>query len=280
MKLPDTRVIVFNIAAGMVTVAALVAVVRSLVYTPALAPCTERYPSGTVFGLERGGALLTSVDLQARLSGKDVGLGDNVQIARLKGAPAAVGMGVTLAKGSISPHVQHEAKGGVSFPWQPRAVQGKTSACLAYSVLLPAGFDFHQGGMLPGIRGAEGADQSSNEDFAALLAWRGNGRLGATTFVDTRSGPVEVDPVVFPDGRWVKLEQEVVLNDPKEEDGILRVWIDGRLAIDRSDLSYRTRPEVAITGVGADVHYGRDDPAGGAPKDATIWLTPFEIRWQ
>ena len=45
MKLPDTRVIVFNIAAGMITVAALVAVVRSLVYTPALAPCTERFLS-------------------------------------------------------------------------------------------------------------------------------------------------------------------------------------------------------------------------------------------
>ena len=78
----------------------------------------------------------------------------------------------------------------------------------------------------------------------------------------------------------MKLEEEVVLNDPKQEDGILRVWIDGKLAIDRSNLIFRTRPEVAITGVGADVHYGRDDPVGGAPKDVTIWLTPLEIRWQ
>jgi hypothetical protein len=114
----------------------------------------------------------------------------------------------------------------------------------------------------------------------ALLAWRRNGRLGATSFVDTRSGPVEVDPVQFPDGRWVKLEEEVVLNDPKQSDGILRVWLDGTLAIDRSDLAYRDRPETTITGVNANVHYGHEDPAGGAPKDATIWLTPFEIRWK
>ena len=79
MKLPGTRVILFNVAAGLVTIAAVVAVVRSLVRTPELAPCTERYPSGTVFALEQGGVLLTSADLQARLSGKDIGLGDNVQ---------------------------------------------------------------------------------------------------------------------------------------------------------------------------------------------------------
>jgi hypothetical protein len=111
----------------------------------------------------------------------------------------------------------------------------------------------------------------------ALLAWRRNGPLGATTFIDTRSGAVEADPLPFPDGRWVRLEQEV---NPKGSDGILRVWLDGTLAIDRSDLAYRDRPETTITGVNANVHYGHEDPAHGAPKDATIWLTPFEIRWK
>ena len=279
MKLPGTRVILFNVAAGLVTVAAVVAVVRSLMHTPELAPCTERYASGTMFALEQGGVLLSSADLQARLSGKDIGLGDNVRIARVKDAPAPVALGVTLAKGSVAPHVHNTAKGGVSFAWDPRSVRGKTAACLAYSVLLPAAFQFHHGGLLPGIRGSEDADQLK-EGFMALLAWRRNGRLGATTFVDQRSGPVEVEPFAFPEGRWVKLEEEVVLNDPKKADGILRVWVDGKLAIDRGDLVYRDRPEVTVTGVGANVHYGHEDLAHGAPKDATLWLTPFEIRWK
>ena len=279
MKLPGTRVILFNVAAGLVTIAAVVAVVRSLVRTPELAPCTERYPSGTVFALEQGGVLLTSADLQARLSGKDIGLGDNVRIARVKDAPSPVALGVTLAKGSVAPHVHSAAKGGVSFAWDPRSVRGKTAACLAYSVLLPAGFQFHHGGLLPGIRGSEDADQLK-EGFMALLAWRRNGRLGVTTFVDQRSGPVEVEPFTFPEGRWVKLEQEVVLNEPKKDNGTLRVWVDGKLAIDRGDLAYRDRPEVTVTGVSANVHYGHEDPAHGAPKDTTIWLTPFEIRWK
>jgi hypothetical protein len=81
MKLPGARVILFNVAAGLVTVAAVVAVVRSLVSTPELAPCSERYAARTQFALEQGGVLLTAADLQARLSGKDIVLGDNVQIA-------------------------------------------------------------------------------------------------------------------------------------------------------------------------------------------------------
>ena len=56
----------------------MVAVVRSLVATPELAPCAERYAARTQFALEQGGVLLTAADLQARLSGKDIGLGDNV----------------------------------------------------------------------------------------------------------------------------------------------------------------------------------------------------------
>jgi hypothetical protein len=278
MKLPGTRVIVFNVAAGIVTIAAVVAVVRSLLHTPQLTPCTQRYASGTIFSLEHNGVLLTSTDLQTRLSGKDVGLGDNVEIARIKDGPAPVAVGVTLAKGSIAPHVDTAPKGGVTFAWEPRSMHGKTAACLAYSVLLPAGFNFHQGGSLPGIRGEDA--ERPDERFMALLAWRRNGRLGATTFIDTRSGAVEADPLPFPDGRWVRLEQEVVLNNPKGSDGILRVWLDGTLAIDRSDLAYRDRQETTITGVSANVHYGHEDPAHGAPKDATIWLTPFEIRWK
>jgi len=67
-------------------------------------------------------------------------------------------------------------------------VRGKTAACLSYNVLLPAGFQFHQGGLLPGIRGSEDADQLK-EGFLALIAWRRTGRLGATTFVDSTRAP-------------------------------------------------------------------------------------------
>ena len=168
MKLPDTRVIVFNVAAGVVTIAALIAVLRSLVHTPALAPCTERYQAGISFSVERGGVLLTSDDLQARLSGKDIGLDSDVKIARIKDGPAPVAIGVTLGKGSIAPLCRPTPRAASASMAAARRA-GKTAACLSYSVLLPANFDFHEGGYLPGILGAESADHFKEGSTALLL---------------------------------------------------------------------------------------------------------------
>jgi len=283
MKLPDTRVIVFNVAGAVVTFVALAAVVRSFVFSPSVPPCSGRYPAGTMFSLERSGVLLTAVDLQARLGGSDVGLGDNVEIARIKGGPGPVAMGVTLAKGSASPHVAGGAKGGLSFQWEPRSMKNKAAGCLIYSVLLPANFDFHQGGALPGIRGVDASVQPG-DGFAAQLAWRRNGRGGVndreTIGGEPRSGASEMESFALPAGSWVKLEQEVVLNAPDQADGLLRVWVDGQLVVERIDMIYRNKPGVIVAGVAADVFYGADDLAGAAPADATVWISPFEMRWQ
>ena len=83
----------------------------------------------------------------------------------------------------------------------------------------------------------------------------------------------------IPRGRWVQIDQEVVLNASDQENGILRVWIDGALAIDKADFAYRVKPDIALAGVAADVYYSGDDVTGRSPADAKVWLTPFEIRW-
>ena len=71
-----------------------------------------------------------------------------------------------------------------------------------------------------------------------------------------------------------------MLNGPKQADGVVRVWVDGALMIDRGDLDYRTRPGVTISGVAADVFYGTADGSGPAPADTKVSLTPFDMRWQ
>ncbi len=283
MKMPAPKVIVFNAAALLVTAAALAAVLRSLLISPNAAPCSERYTSSTVFPLERAGVVLTAADLQSRLGGKDAGVLENVSIARVENGPAPVAMTVSLPKGATSPNASSGPKAGVSFPWQPRLVQGKTAACLSYSVLLPADFQFARGGVLPGISGVDAADPAP-DGFVARIVWRDGGHGGAsnrtTSAGETRAAAAEREAFLFPRGRWVKFEQEVVLNAPKRADGILRLWVDGKLTIDRTDINYRTKPAVAISGVAADVYYGFEDGAGAAPKDTKVSMTPFEIRWR
>jgi hypothetical protein len=50
--------------------------------------------------------------------------------------------------------------------------------------------------------------------------------------------------------------------------------------IERSDMAYRTKADVGLTGVSADVFYGSEDSRDGAPRDTKVWLSPFEVRWQ
>ncbi len=251
MRLPATKFIVFNAAAGLIGLAALAAAVRSVLMPDTTPPCSERYNAMTAFALERAGVVLTAADLQASLGGKDVGVIENVTIGPLKNAPAPVSMAVNLRKEAASSQGAGDAKGGATFPWEPRVLQGKASACLSYQVLFQNGFDFQRGGALPGIGGTEAGGQGDN--FLARLAWRPKAVGGATLRLTengaARAFPVEREGFEFPRGKWVKLEQEVVLNTPKRSDGILRVWVNDTLAIERTDISYRAKPDVTISSV-------------------------------
>jgi hypothetical protein len=285
MKPHATKLIIFNAAAVLITVGALVGVLKSYVFAPTATPCTERYTSSTTFSLQRAGVTLTAADLQSSLGGNDAGVLENLEIGPLKDAPDPRVLSVKLPQGSGSPLSETQPKGGISFPWQPRAAGGQTAACLSYSVLLPANFEFHRGGVLPGIRGADLSGQSPDA-FLARMAWRtdrtGGASLRVVTGDKTERFVAEREAFSFPRGRWVKLELEAVLNTPKQADGILRAWVDGSLAIERTDMTYRSKPGVAVSGVAADVFYGAEDASlsASAPKDTKLSLTPFELRWQ
>ena len=133
-----------------------------------------------VFPLERDGGLVTATDIQARTGGRDAGLLENLDVARLKRGPVPIAMSVELPKGSAAPTSSAVPKGGISFPWQPRSLKDKAAVCLSYQILLPADFDFNLGGALPGVLGQ--ADQS-NDRFLVRLGWRQGGSIGATNFV-------------------------------------------------------------------------------------------------
>jgi hypothetical protein len=284
MRSPGTKFLLFNAAAALAGVAAVLAAAWSMLMPATVLPCHERYNAMTSFALERGGNPLTPAELQASLGGRDVGVMDSVTIGRLENAPTQLAMAVSLHKASVSPlGVATAFAGGTSFPWHPRSLQGKAGACLSYSVLLPADFEFHRSGVLPGIAGADGNEQG--DTFAVQLVWRAS-QGGVTVRVSengtSRGQPVERQAFELARGRWVKVEQEVVLNAPKKQDGILRVWVDGVLTVDRSDIAYRTKPDVTIAGVAVDVFRGTGptDAQAAAGKDAKVWLTPFEVRWQ
>jgi hypothetical protein len=280
MAMPSTKVILFNAAAGLVAIGAVVGVVRTWVAPSAMQSCGERFATSMAFPLERDGALLTATDIQARSGGRDAGVLETLEVVRLKKGPFPIAMSVELPKGSSAPTSSVVPKGGISFPWQPRSIKDKSTVCLSYQILLPPDFDFNLGGALPGLLGQ--TDQSGDR-FLTRLGWQQGGTLSATNFT-TLNGKkykqvADSEGFAIPRGRWVQLEQELVLNAPEQENGILRVWVDGTLVIDKADLAYRAKPDVTLAGVAADLFYSGEDIAARSPADARVWLSPFEIRW-
>jgi hypothetical protein len=280
MTLPSTRMILFNAAGAVIGVSVLIGLIRPLLITPTPPPCSQRYQHSMTFQLARAGTLLSAADLQSALGGKDLGVIDNLSIAGEQDAPAPVSMRVRLPKGAASPFATAERKGGMSVPWEPRSLERASAACVSYDVLLPAEFDFSRGGRLPGLIGSDGVGQDS---FAARMLWRpgGGGAVAVRTLSagDMRQSTLGLDEFAFPRGRWFRIEQEVVLNTPKQANGKLTVWVDGALVGERGDLVFRTDAAVAVSGVSAEVFYGGDDAGATVPRDATVRLSPFELRW-
>ena len=56
--------------------------------------------------------------------------------------------------------------------------------------------------------------------------------------------------------RWYCIEQQVVLNTPGQNDGVLRGWIDGRLAFEKTDVRMRDVATLKIENVWINLYHG------------------------
>jgi hypothetical protein len=276
--------LVFNAAAALVVLGALIGVGRSILAPSTTRSCGDRYANSTLFRLDRDGVGLTASDIQARVGGHGAGLIENVDVVRPTDSRIPFAMRISLRNGPASTGGSTVARPGMAFPWQPRSVENQTATCLSYQLFFHGDLEFHSGGTLPGIQGSD-RSQQSQDGFATHVAWQQDGLAGVSLSLtangETQTMALGSSPAfTFPRGRWVRVDEEVVLNAPGRDDGVLRIWVDGALAIDRRDIGYRRTPEVTISGVAADVFYGGADTTTWAPADTKIWVSPFAVSWQ
>ena len=276
-----------NAAAGFVAVAIVALAVRGVLYKEESPPCSTRYDNGTLFGLQdKSGAAITPSDLQGRLAGSDWGLLDNTKIVPLKTGPAPVALQIALPK--LPADASAQAKSGMGFLWLPSKLPNAKAACLTYNVWLPEDFDFGTGGALPGLFGGEAGDVPSLKPkaaFSARNAWSAEGQAQVRTVTaDEPKGTLyasDINGLELQRGRWIRLEQEVVLNQPGEKDGLFRVWVDGNLRLAETDIAFRNDERSLLRGVIADLHYSNGAlTAMPSPKTTALQMTPFELYWQ
>ena len=278
------RGIVINAAAGAIILTAAATFVHTTFARPYYEVCSTRYARLLAMQLDRDGAPLTAPDLQSVANGQDEGLLENMTIAQFKEGPSKFAMSVKLASGTAAQRSESGAQGGISLPWIPSLMEQPKAACLSYNVYLPADFDFDQGGTLPGLFATTiNGQYVDSPHVAANLSWRGKGV--PKMFVASRDGTNQTagafDTIerVLPRGRWLHVDQEVILNTPGQSDGSVRLWFDGKLETEVKAAPLRPDATVAIAGVAGDVFFGGSGTSGKAKTDTTIWLSPFELRW-
>jgi hypothetical protein len=282
MKMPSNKALMINGAAVMIIGGAAITQIKSYFFLPTIAACADRYPKAVALGVERNGVLLTASDVQAVAAGADSGIMENLTLMRVKGASSPNAIAVSLRSGTSHPEHTKLDRGGISFPWRPRALpQSVSAACLSYDVYLAPTFNFGSGGgTLPGLVGS-----GQNEKLQINFGWtsKGTPRMRSVLKTETNTSRDSVwsgNPI--PRGRWVRVDQEIVLNAPKKTNGLLRVWLDGDLVAEKRKLTLRNSADGTIEGVLADVYFGvsTTDMDGRAMKDEQILFTPFELRWQ
>jgi hypothetical protein len=283
------RWLIVNSAAAGVAILMTVLAVRGIMHKDVAPQCSDRFANGTLFGLQnKSGAPIGAPDLQARLAGRDWGLLENLKLVSLKDGPAPVAMQIALPKLAPKPDDEVQPKSGMGFTWLVPSIAQASAACLTYNIMLPEDFTFGMGGILPGLFGGETTELPSattTGGFVVRNSWgeKGMARARAVTAADQRGASFQIDPdgLQLPRGRWVRIEQELVLNQSGASDGILRLWVDGKLYHEDLKFAARNDERAQFRGVIADVHYGMGGQVLTAvPKSTSIQVTPFELRWQ
>ncbi len=155
---------------------------------------------------------------------------------------------------------------------------------LRYAVKFKRGFDFVRGGKLPGLAGGTaptGTTRATGTNgFAARMMWLTShtGQPGApkqkTTHAISYSKFVgsgydgdgkdedETDfssngkLTVLTSNKWYDIKQRVKMNDPSKSNGFIKIWVNGTLVVNQTNIRFRTSNAFAIDKVYFGTFFG------------------------
>lgn len=193
---------------------------------------------------------------------------------------------VRYSAGSASPTVSRNEQapvGGAQF-FADLGMTSQDSLRLSYYVRFSKNFDFVKGGKLPGLFGGINTDGRQIPDgtngFSTRYMWRknGNGEVYAYLPTSTQHGTsIGRGNWRFKRATWHHLEQEVVLNQPGQKNGQIRVWFDGKKVLDEDKLVFRTTKDLKIEGILFSTFFGGGDVSWATPKDVYADFADFSV---
>jgi hypothetical protein len=294
-----------SVGSGVLLVLGIGLAIRSsFEQKPETPACEARYAGGVLFSYARSGeGPLAPEDLQARLAGRDRGLVANSKIVEDASVLYGYALEVQLKKGA--PESDDQTRSGIGFTWAPRQLTVATGACLSYNVWVPQDFQTGDGGILPGLvsdidtipsgglvpvvdrrsategESAEAGEPEELKPFSIRPQWRPDGAFMMWSGPNVgQAGNLMLDPqkAMLKKGVWSRIEQEAVLNSPGKHDGVLRMWVNGKLVLERFDIAFRKSDLQSFQAVAGDVHHIRNGIWAPSPADMKMRISPLELR--
>jgi hypothetical protein len=134
-------------------------------------------------------------------------------------------------------------------------------------------WDPHKGGKMPGIAGTYNTAGWGGRPATGADGWSARGQMNGQVNGETPIGfyVYHVDRIAewgeeiiwennrlgyLQNNRWYCIEQYCKMNTPGLNDGILRGWVDGQLAYERTDFLFRTVDTLKIETIWVNVYQG------------------------
>ncbi len=171
-------------------------------------------------------------------------------------------------------------RGGCQYfvRFEPLRIRHAEELHLRYYVRFDPGFDFVQGGKLPGLAGGAsnsgGRVPNGRDGFSVRLMWRRGGRLVVYAYLPT-SERYGTDfrwdyggtwRALVP-GRWTSLEIRVKLNTPALSDGEIDCWMDGEKACEVRNVRFRDISTLRIDNIFFSTFFGGNTDDWAPTKD-------------
>ena len=201
--------------------------------------------------------------------------------------PAGSGSGTCVAEKKCS------TAGGFVFRAPLPDGNAISSAVLSYWVKFDSTFEWIKGGKLPGLCGGEcatGGLDVSPDRFSIRYMWRGGGVGMVYAYLSNPPNPgFGLDMGVGTwrwqaDGKWHRIQEELILNTANNTDGIIRVWYDKPISgppnFEQKNLRYYDRtkyPNLGIDKLIFSTFHGGQDASWSPKRGSTAYFADLQV---
>ncbi|HEY9815332.1 MAG TPA: hypothetical protein V6D20_05965, partial [Candidatus Obscuribacterales bacterium] len=167
--------------------------------------------------------------------------------------------------------------------WESRLLAGLEHAFLKYKVRFKPGVDFVKGGKLPGFYGGNSPSGGApaNNGFSSRMMFRTHGQgelyLYCMNSMDDFGASVARGSFRIVPGAVHTIEQEVKMNTLGQDDGFVRVWVDGKPVFEQLGVIFRDLGTVTIDGIMSTIFWGGGDTTWRTTQAEYVEHGAYEI---